>query len=114
MIIILLFKEMKHKIKNFYNFLKLNLKNKKLITKLKIKFILIWNFYLIVLFVKSNLIEKDIQKILAISVFIYHLISREFFDPSIFKEKFLLNKQFFVFEIFCISLIKIRSIIQKC
>ncbi len=43
----------KHKIKNFYKFLKLNLKNKKLITKLKIKFILIWNFYLIVLFLKA-------------------------------------------------------------
>ena len=46
-------REKKNQIKNFYNFLKLNLRNKKLITKLKIKFILSWNFYLLMLLLKA-------------------------------------------------------------
>jgi hypothetical protein len=43
----------KHKIRDFYDFLKLNIQNKNFMPKLKIKFILVWNFYLIVLILKA-------------------------------------------------------------
>tara|TARA_B110000971_G_scaffold48969_1_gene49092 strand:+ start:4699 stop:5577 length:879 start_codon:yes stop_codon:yes gene_type:complete len=46
-------REEKFKIKCFYKFLKLNLKNKKIKNKSKIKFIFIWKFYLLLLILKA-------------------------------------------------------------